>query len=359
MKKQFLSVNGQGQVFDMSGRIWDASSKSNMQMMQNSLGAEQTVTTLTTILPTVIKTKYYPDNLTPSEFVDINVGQGNPFAQEIMNWTLNVNGDDFESGLINEGQAASHTNSDNFAIEPIKQKTIGWKKNVVYDVMSQGMFDNAARVIEYVQTQYEARKKQYDYGFTQAFFFGLKSQQLNFDGLLNQTTVNSKSDIITKYLKDMTADEFNTFLSKVYAAYQENCNYTAEPTDFVIPAIDYTGLAGTFMSAGFPIPGSTRLEVLENAFKMATGNGNFRVRKLAYGDQVKNASIRGLNKNRYILYKKAPDSVICNVPLAFTVTLPGTCDSYQYTSAAYSRFTTIKALRPLEMLYFDFTNPST
>jgi hypothetical protein len=47
------------------------------------------------------------------------------------------------------------------------------------------------------------------------------------------------------------------------------------------------------------------------------------------------------------------------VPLDFTVTLPGTANGFDYTSAAYSRFTGVTALRPLEMLYMDKTAPST
>ena len=75
---------------------------------------------------------------------------------------------------------------------------------------------------------------------------------------------------------------------------------------------------------------------------------------LAYADKARNADVTGLNKNRYVLYNKKADSLIMNVPLDFTLTLPGTSNGFDYTSAAYSRFTGVQALRPQEMLYFDF-----
>jgi hypothetical protein len=44
-----------------------------------------------------------------------------------------------------------------------------------------------------------------------------------------------------------------------------------------------------------------------------------------------------------------------DVPLNFTVTLPNSADNFNFTSAAYGRFTGVTALRELETLYFDHT----
>ena len=71
---------------------------------------------------------------------------------------------------------------------------------------------------------------------------------------------------------------------------------------------------------------------------------------LAYADTANN----NIGSNVYVLYRKAPDTVIMNVPLDFTVTLPNTADGFNYVSTAYSRFTGVTALRPREILYFTF-----
>ena len=86
-----------------------------------------------------------------------------------------------------------------------------------------------------------------------------------------------------------------------------------------------------------------KVEVLPSVYAMASNN----------------AAISGLNKDRYVLYNSDEDSVIVNVPIYFTVTMPGTSNNFDYTSAAYSRFTGVNALRPLEMLYLDLTPATT
>ena len=107
------------------------------------------------------------------------------------------------------------------------------------------------------------------------------------------------------------------------------------------------------MSETYPL--RTKLDVLTQALKESTMNPGFKVMPLAYAMTAYNSTVTGLNKDRYVIYNKKADSVILNVPLDFTVTLPGTANGFDYTSAAYSRFTGVTALRPLEMLYLDLT----
>lgn len=351
--KKPLVVNRYGEVWSPNGIEGYADSRQFL----NSLGPEQSITTLTSILPSIIEQKFYVPGAGPGDFVDIEVGRGNPFAIELMNWSTGITGGDFEDGLIGMTSNTSNTESDNIQIEPIKRDVVTWKKNVVYNVVQQGFFDAATQNLSYVKSLFSARKKEFDLGFQKTVFFGLKSKA-SVKGLLTQSTVNSNITLITKYFKDMTATEFIAAVGGLIPAAQENNNYTAMPNIFIIPAIDFNGLTIP-TSETYPIAGSSRLEVMQRALAMATGNPNFEIKSLAYADEVRNTEITALGLNRYVLYNKNPDSLICDVPLDFTLTIPGTANGFDYTSAAYCRFTGVQALRPLEMLYFDFNNPTT
>jgi hypothetical protein len=352
-------VQQQPMVVDREGKVWSPQGQvgyADDKQFFNSLGALQTVSTLTAILPTIIQQKYY--TVPVADYVDVEVGTGNPFSATLFNWSTGIKGGDFESGLINMASNDSNKVGDDIFVEPITRKVIGWKKDVTYNIIQEGTFAAGTQNMDLIQAKYQARKKEYDLGIQKTAFFGLTSNTTDFAGLLNLSTVNINTTLITKKLSEMTAAEFNAVLGGLIPDYMNNCNYTAVPNRLLIPASDYYALT-TFTSETFPLPGSTRLEVLQNALKAATGQGDFKVLPLAYADQTRNASITGLNKNRYVLYKKAPDTVIMNVPLYFTVTLPGTANSFDYTSAAYSRFTGVNAFRPLEIRYLDSTSAST
>lgn len=342
-----LVVNRDGEIWSQRGLVGHSDSKKDIEFL-NSLGVDQQITTLTTILPTIIEQKYYEVPL--ADYADITVGQGNPFSNVLYNWSTGIEGSDFESGLINMTSNESNTMADDISLEPIERKVVGWKKNVAYNIIQEGTFAAGTQNMDYVQAKYRARKKQYDLGIQETFFFGLKSDD-KVRGLLTQENVNADTSLITKKLSEMSAEEFTTFLSKLLAKYQENCNYTAMPNRLVVPQDDYVGLT-RFVSETYPVAGSTRIEVLENAMKPYAPD--FKVLGSAYAMKANNAGITGLNKNRYVLYKKAPDTLAMDIPLDFTVTLPGTANGFDYVSAAYSRFTGVKAFREKELIYFDF-----
>lgn len=346
-KPMALVINREGEIWSQKGLVAHADSKREMEML-NSLGAEQSITTLTQVLPTIIEQKYYEVPL--ADYVDIEVGQGNPFATTLFNWTTGIVGSDFEAGLINMTSAHSNTVADDIAVEPIERKVVSWKKNVDYNILQEGIFNAGTTNMDLVQAKYRARKKEYDLGLQNVLFFGLKSDA-RVKGLLTQTNVTPDTQLITKKLSDMTSSEFTSFIANLLARYQNNCDFTTMPNRFVIPQDDYVGLCA-FTSDAYPVAGSTRLQVLENAMKMYVPD--FKVLGSAYAMKSRNAGVTGLNKNRYVLFKKAPDTIIMDVPLDFTVTLPSTANGFDYTSAAYSRFTGVNLLREKELMYFDF-----
>lgn len=345
-----MVVNRQGEVWGTQGYIGMADSKT----FNNSLGSEQAITTLTALLPTIIEQKYY--EIPIANYVPIEVGTGNPFSSTLFNWSTGIKGGDFEAGLMNLASNNSDRNSDDIFVEPIQRSVISWKKDVSYNIMQQSMFAAGTQNMDLIQAKYKARKKEYDLGLQRMSFFGLSSNTTSYAGLLNQSTVNSNTTLIAKKLSSMTAAEFNAVVAGLVETFRLNCNRTAYPNTFVIPENDYNGLVNQ-MSETYPL--RTKLDVLTQALKEATMRPDFKVLPSAYAMQTNNSSITGLNKNRYVLYNKVADTILINIPLDFTVTLPGTTNGFDYTSAAYSRFTGVNALRPLEVLYFDFVNPST
>ena len=343
-----LVVNRDGEIWSPQGKVGYADSKLTMEKL-NAVGADQNITTLTTVLPTIIEQKFYEMPL--ADIVDIEVGQGNPFNTTLFNWTTEIRGGDFEAGLVNMAKNRADANADDIAVSPTERKVIGWKKDVNYNIFEEGTFAAGTKNMDYAQAKYRARKKQYDLGIQDTVNFGLKSDQANYPGILTQSEVTSNTTLITKTLSSMTANELNTVVAGLLPAYMNECAYTDKPNVFMIPAGDYYGLTSQ-MSAEYPM--KTKLEILEDALRRGTGDGNFKVIPNAYCMKANNATITGLNKNRYVLYRKDPDRLIMNVPLDFTVTLPGTINGFDYTSAAYSRFTGVKLFRPKTMLYFDF-----
>ena len=348
---QPLIINRVGEIWSPKGLVAHADSKREMEYL-NSLGVDQPITTLTSILPTIIEQKFYEMPL--ADFVDISVGQGNPFDNILFNWSTGIEGGDFESGLINMASNTSNTMADDIFIESIERKTIGWKKNVNYNILQEGTFSRGTQNMDYVQAKYRARKKEYDLGIQKLVNVGLTFNNVDYAGILTQQGVTADSETIDKKLKEMTDTEFVTFLSKIIPAFQKNCNYVAYPNRFLIPQDDLVGLGSMpvkYTDGAIPFVGGTRLQMLENVGKSFAPD--FKVVGSAYAMKDNNGKFAGLNKDRYVLYNKKADTIAMDIPLDFTVTLPGTANGFDYTSAAYSRFTGVKAFRPQEVLYFD------
>jgi hypothetical protein len=65
-------------------------------------------------------------------------------------------------------------------------------------------------------------------------------------------------------------------------------------------------------------------------------------------------AISGLSVDRYVMYNYDSDSLAMNIPVDYTSTLANTINGFQWENAAYGQYTSVKAFRPKEVLYFDF-----
>lgn len=318
----------------------------NTEQLLNSTGYEIDITTLTAISKRVVEQKFY--TVAPAQYMPVKVGE-NSFASEILTYRDFSIGGDFESGNINTGASNSRLSEADSAVDSITVPIIGWVKQIGWTIFDLQLASKSGNW-DLVSSKEKARKKIWDLGIQKIAFVGSTSDS-NVKGLLTQDDVTANTTTITKYIKDMSATEFNTFAQTIIGDYRSNANYTAMPTHFIIPELDYTGLA-SFPDATYPL--KTKLDLLKEAFRAITQNPNFEIKPLSYADQVNNADVSGLNKNVYTLLNYDEDSVNMNIPLNYTNTVANTVNGFQFQNAAYGRYSGCKAYRPKEMLYFTF-----
>lgn len=346
---QPLAVNRFGDVWAPDRYVGNLKDAETVEFM-NSLGADQTITTLTQILPKIIEQKFYEIKL--SDYFSVAVGQGNPFSEELFNWKTGVVGDDFESGLVNTVNANSNKYADDIQVEPYRTKTFTWIRDVQWNIIQEKVFSQGTQNLSYVQAKYSARKKQYDLGIQRVGMIGLKTNQADAPGLLTQANVPINTTLITSKISSMTTAQLDALVASMIGDYVDQTEYTATPDTLVMPAKDYYGMTSATTSQ-FPI--KSKLTYLKDAFSEAVGR-EFKILPLAWAQQTNNAAIANLNKNRYVLYNNSPDTLEMQIPLDFTLTTPGTANNFDYSSVAYSRFTGLRVFRPKEVQYFDYTD---
>ena len=347
--RQPLAVTRFGDVWTPEGLVGNLKDQSTIEFM-NSLGTDQTITTLTQILPKVIEQKFYEIKL--SDYFSVAVGQGNPFSEELFNWKTGIVGDDFEAGLVNTVNANANKYADDIQVEPYRTKVFTWVKDVQWNIIQEKVFSQGTQNLSYVQSKYSARKKQYDLGIQRTGIIGLKTNQVDAPGLLTQADASINTTLITKPISTMSTSELDGFVAVMVGEFVDQAEYVATPDTLVVPAKDFYGMTSATTSQ-FPI--KSKLTYLREAFSEAVGR-EFKILPLAWAQQSNNATIANLNKNRYVLYNNSPDTLEMQIPLDFTITTPGTSNNFDYSSIAYSRFTGLRLFRPKEMMYFDYQN---
>lgn len=301
------------------------------------------ITTLTQVRQKQIDQKFY--TVAPADFVDVNVGEG-AWMQELVTYLTFETGDDFESGIINDGQGA--LKKADVALAPLKTPIKNWAKELEYNTFELNQAMKAANW-SLISGKERARKKNWDLGIQKTTFLGLKSDE-NVKGLLNNPNVNSDTTLITKFIKDMDPDEFQTFVGDFIDRCLTNSNQTATPNYFAIPLVDFVGCVKS-PSPEFPI-GKSKIEFMRDAFSAAIGGKPFTIKGLVYSDQRYN----GLAVNRYVAYNRNEETLCSFIPVDYTSVIAGSINQFQFQSVAYGQFSGVQVGRPLEVLYFDFAN---
>lgn len=307
----------------------------------NALGIEIDITTLTTAIKSISDQKFF--EVPVADYLPVAVGEG-AFSTELLKYVSYSMGGDFEDGIIKTGTAGSKLAQTDAGVEGIKIPIVNWAKGLnwnLYEIQTAARSGNW----DLITAKEKSRKKNWDLGIQKSAFLG-SANVPGVEGLLTLSNVDSDTVTIPKSLSSMTAAEFTTFVSKVYAAYRARCNYTAKPTHFVIPESDYNGLIQPYNS-NYPL--NTRLDYLKQAFEKI-GLSKIEILPLSYAQK----SISGLDVDRYVMYNADPDSIAMNIPVDYTSTLANTINGFQWENAAYGQYTSVKAYRPLEIIYFDY-----
>lgn len=318
---------------------------SNGDIDPNSLGFQETVTTLTYIRKRIVQQLFY--EVRPSEFMPVLVGEGS-FSQSILTNLQISAGGNFESGIINSGIANDRIAAVQAGITPITVPIVNWAMSLGYTIFE---LEQALQSLnwDYIAGLEKSRKMNYDLGIQAIAFLGSLSVPGVY-GLLTQPDVNINTMVITEAISTMDPTEFMTFVSKIIAVYQQNNNTTVYPDVFAIPQSDWNGLA-TAVSPTYP--NIMKIEWLQRAFDMICRK-KVKIMPLAYGDAAHNSAY-GLDLQRYALYRYDEDSLRMDVPVKYTPTAPNTANNFQFQNVAYSQWTGCRFYRPLEGLYFDYT----
>lgn len=312
-----------------------------------SLGYQYTIQTTTQIRAAVVKQKFY--EVPVAEFFSIVPGTG-AWMEEIKTNLVYQVGGAFKTGLINNATGHSQIAQVNVGTAPKTAKINTWAKGYQYtvpEVQKALASDNW----DIMTAKMEALKKNWDLGLQEVGFLGLDGDVANTPGLLTNAEVNINLAVITANISSLSDVAFQALVAAILGAYFTNSNSTVLPDTFVIPMSDFLGL-GSAASATFP--NVTKLEYLTKVFSMITGNPNFKIRGLAYGDAARNAGfVSPGGINRYILYRNDMETVCMDLPVDFQLTPAGTANNFQWQGVGAGQFTGCIFYRPAEALYFD------
>ncbi len=362
--KEIVLTNSQGEeIVNSEGKplvlneMEYRSAKYCETIIKNALGLEVPITTFTGIIKRVSEQKFY--EVSPIDFIPIIEGE-NPWTTNITSFRdFDVAGD-FEDGYLNTSAGNSDVPMVDAGLDPINRRVLTWAKGIKYDVFKMNYAAKFGNwdVVEKLQ---RSRKRNWDLGIQKVAFCGAKGFNGpggQVCGLLNQSGAQVNTTRITKALSSMSTAEWSTFVGGVLADYQKGCNYTAMPNRFAIPLSDFLGL-GKPLNPDFPLAGSSVINLIREIFKDMTGNKDFQVLPLKYGDHdvrdietPSNATNYG--KQVYALYNSDIDSMRMDVPVGYTSTVQNTTDGFTWQNIGYGSHTGLVLTRPAELMYFVY-----
>lgn len=315
------------------------------QKIANDLGVDVDITTLTTIVKKVTQQKFF--EIAPADYMPVKVGEG-AWSSVLSTWREVSSGSDFEEGNVNQGVDSGRLASADAAVDLVQVPVINWAKKSSWNIMDVAQAAKAGNW-DLVEARMRARKKNWDLGIQKVAFLGSATNS-RVRGLYTQTGVSINETVITAPISGLSTTNFKTFCTQILAAYRNNAEFTAMPTHFIMPELDYLGMAAP-TSADFPL--KSALAVLLETFQVMTGNPNFKIKPCAYATASKNS----LGVQRYILLNYDETSGRMDIPVDFTATMANSLDSFSFQNVAYGQYTGFQMYRPKEMLYFDFDNP--
>lgn len=348
--KQPVILNAAGKPMELTPREQyhaDWMQRQVNERFQNDLGAEVSITTLTTIIKKVTEQKFF--EMHPADYMPIVVGQ-NAWSSNLTTYRSFNLADDFSTGIINTGANNSRLATADAGVDTLNIIVRNWAKAVGWNIFDLELAAKSGNW-DLVTEKERSRKKNWDLGIQQVAFLGLKGDS-SVLGLFTQSGSTVNTSLITKPISQMTVTELKTFCATVLDTYRSNCVRSAWPSHFILPESDYLGLASA-ASADFPI--RSTLDLLEETFKVMTKR-DFKILPCAYGDKAYNLGFInvGTGKQTYAMLNYDEASLRMDIPVDYTNTLANSLDNFNFQNAAYGQLTGVLAYRPLELMLFQY-----
>lgn len=311
-------------------------------------GYQYTIQTTTLIRARTVDQKFY--KVSVADKIPVEVGEA-AWLENIKTNLVYQAGQDFESGIMGTGVSGAKIPKIEVATAPISQVIVTWAKGYDYSVPEV----NKALALnnwDVVSAKMRALKENWDLGIQKTAFLGISSNNTNVPGLLTQTSLTaSDTTTISQNISTMSYSQIQTLVSVMLENYYANSNYTVLPDAWEIPMNDYLGL-GAFINPQYPT--RTILSFLNEWCKEMTGNPNFLIYGLAYGMAANNAGyVSTAGKNRYVLYRRDPETLRMDIPVDFILGAPNTADNFMWNGVGYGQFTGCVVFRPPEVYYMD------
>ena len=323
--------------------------KANVLCNAAPAGYEQTISTLTDIKRDVISQVFYTVGENQgglSAFVPIKTGEG-AFTEESLYYTNFKLDGNFSSGIMGQG-AGTRKGKTNVGYDSLRLPNFFWSGEMDYSIIELEQANrNIGSVINLITQREEARKTEWDLGIQDTALVG-QEDLADINGLLTLPGITIDTATLTKPLSAMTPTEINLFAKNIVKVYWENTNRTKLPTHFCMPTADFLGLP-SFVAENQPL--IMKVTFLEQAFREATQNPNFKITHTAYNN--KDSGLSSLTANRYVLYRADSKTLEMNLPIDYTTTTFGTVNNFDFTNVAYGQFSGVIAKRPQEILYLD------
>ncbi len=312
------------------------------ERLQNVLGYEVDITTLTTIMKKITEQKFF--EIAPADIIPVRVGEG-AWSSNLLTYRSYQLGDDFSTGIINTGSNNSRLASADAGVDSLSIQVKNWAKSIGWSIFD---LEQAAKSGNWdiVSAKEKSRKRNWDLGIQKVAFLGMDGDSSCL-GLYNQSGVTNNTSLITQPLSAMTSVQLTAVLTSLLNTYRSNCNRTAWPTHFIIPESDFLGLATPYSS---DFPNVSKLQWIESNLQIMTKKKDFKVMPCAYGDTAYNA----LGVNRYVFLNYDEESIRMDIPVDYTNTLANSLDNFSFQNVGYGQFTGVLAYRPLELLYYSY-----
>lgn len=317
---------------------------SNGDIDASSAGFKYIIDTLSFIRSQVKEQKFF--EVAPADFLPVETGEA-AWSDEIVQNGEFLTGGNFFEGDIDLG--GSRIASVDATIAPNRMPVGTWRKKAGWTIAEAAKAANAGNW-DPIESKLKALKKNWDLGIQNLAFLGRPGDSV-MTGLLNNSEVTINTTLITEEIGSMSDSEFQTFVGAFLNAYYENGNMTALPDTFAIPTGDYFSL-GSAASATYP--NITKLEYLSNILKKMTRNENAEILPLAYCEATMNLSA-GVNKDRYVLYRRDPDTLSMSIPVDLTMLDARSVNGFDWEQLAYGQYSGVMVHRPREVLYMDLT----